>query len=235
MTRSRPATRLGVQDWLDAGLRLLVEEGVDALKVARLSSALGVTKGSFYWHFADIAAMKSALAQHCAEIHHGVATHFEGLGARPPRERLTAMSAMLADPRRRKVEAALRRWAEVDDQIAEAVAHLDRQVLRLATDAMREIGFAESEARARASMLLYAAIGYVHAQERVGTVSDTQMLTLIDLLTQQSMPRDDDTSIEPPPVVLGSQQPPPRSVPVDQTGDFEAGQCCSHSGQFEPG
>ena len=55
MAKAR-ATRLAVDDWIQAGYKVLAEEGIKSLKVGRLCTRLGVTKGSFYWHFADIAS-----------------------------------------------------------------------------------------------------------------------------------------------------------------------------------
>lgn len=37
--------------WLSEALELMRERGVDHVKVEPLASRLGVTKGSFYWHF----------------------------------------------------------------------------------------------------------------------------------------------------------------------------------------
>ena len=44
---------LSKEDWLRVALDVLNERGVDSVKVLPLSKALGVTRGSFYWHFKD--------------------------------------------------------------------------------------------------------------------------------------------------------------------------------------
>ena len=44
---------LGKADWIGAALNCLVSEGVEAIQITRLAKALGVTRGSFYWHFTD--------------------------------------------------------------------------------------------------------------------------------------------------------------------------------------
>src|SRR6478736_6663899 len=53
--------RLARSDWVTAGLRMLAERGIDAVAVEPLCQRLGVTKGSFYWHFADRAALHAAM------------------------------------------------------------------------------------------------------------------------------------------------------------------------------
>ena len=46
-------SRLSVDDWVQEGFRVLAEDGVKALTLGHLCTRLGVTKGSFYWHFSD--------------------------------------------------------------------------------------------------------------------------------------------------------------------------------------
>ena len=48
---SRPKTSLKAEDWLDEALKVLAKEGANAVAVEPLAKRLGVTKGSFYWHF----------------------------------------------------------------------------------------------------------------------------------------------------------------------------------------
>ena len=52
--------RLGRADWVDAALTAVVEGGLSAVSVERLSRSLGATKGSFYWHFANREALVEA-------------------------------------------------------------------------------------------------------------------------------------------------------------------------------
>ena len=46
-------TSLSPVDWEQAALEWIAEHGVAALKVEPLARRLGITKGSFYWHFTD--------------------------------------------------------------------------------------------------------------------------------------------------------------------------------------
>jgi AcrR family transcriptional regulator len=70
MARARATTnsRLSVDDWVQAGFAILAEEGIKALKIDRLCRRLGVTKGSFYWHFTAIAGYRAALVQARGEL-----------------------------------------------------------------------------------------------------------------------------------------------------------------------
>ena len=56
-----PNKRLGREDWIHAALGMLKERGVDGLKIVGLAERLGVTSGSFYWHFADRSDLLASL------------------------------------------------------------------------------------------------------------------------------------------------------------------------------
>src|SRR6266576_5658935 len=55
--------RLSVSDWMRAARVALLHNGPDGVRVEPLSRALGVTKGSFYWHFRDRADLLEALLE----------------------------------------------------------------------------------------------------------------------------------------------------------------------------
>ncbi|RYY87103.1 MAG: TetR/AcrR family transcriptional regulator, partial [Comamonadaceae bacterium] len=50
---AKTAPALQRADWVRAGMRILARSGVDAVLIPPLATELGVTKGSFYWHFAS--------------------------------------------------------------------------------------------------------------------------------------------------------------------------------------
>jgi AcrR family transcriptional regulator len=61
-TRKRSETpRLNREDWLAAAFMAVVNGGFDKVRVLMIADALGVTRGSFYWHFTDHAELVSAL------------------------------------------------------------------------------------------------------------------------------------------------------------------------------
>src|ERR1044071_6914972 len=68
MSRARAAARekpvrLDAAAWIAAGFDALADGGVDAVRVEPLAKALDITKGSFYWHFADRRALLDAMLQ----------------------------------------------------------------------------------------------------------------------------------------------------------------------------
>ncbi|MEI7514025.1 MAG: TetR/AcrR family transcriptional regulator [Betaproteobacteria bacterium] len=62
-TARTAAARLTRDAWLDAAFKAAVEHGFDGVRVLVLADTLGVTRGSFYWHFKDHADLIAALLE----------------------------------------------------------------------------------------------------------------------------------------------------------------------------
>lgn len=136
--------RLSAEDWARAGLRLLMTEGRHAVKISRLCADFGVTKGSFYWHFADFDALMAAIARLYFSRELDSARGLVAVEAMPVEERLETMAAMLVDSRAFEGEAAIREWARADDTVAAAVRDLDQRIRGVVHAAFVELGFSEA-------------------------------------------------------------------------------------------
>ena len=140
--RSDAATsRLTVDDWVQAGFAILAEEGIKALKIHRLCSRLAVTKGSFYWHFTDIAGYRSTLIEAWGELRDDDRRHFGEMAPIPPRERLSQMMSALLSARHWTLERAMREWARTDGAVAASVRAADQRILDAVRRAFLDFGF----------------------------------------------------------------------------------------------
>lgn len=155
-------SRLTVDDWLQAGYAIVADEGLHALKLDRLCNRLDVTKGSFYWHFADMAAYRQALIESWARLKDDERREIEQLSDAEPRERLSHMMASLTRPRHWTLERAMREWARSDQKVAAAVKAADRRLLKQVRQAFRDYGFDDDEADLRANTAFAAGIGLLH-------------------------------------------------------------------------
>ena len=63
---SQSTRKLTRTDWLAAALAALLKAGPEGVHVEPLATSLGVTKGSFYWHFEDLQALLSSVIDHWA-------------------------------------------------------------------------------------------------------------------------------------------------------------------------
>jgi AcrR family transcriptional regulator len=155
-------SRLSVDDWVQEGFRVLAEDGVKALTLGRLCTRLGVTKGSFYWHFSDMRAYREALIAAWAAVRDQDRGYFDDLVGEPPRQRLSRMMTALVGPRQWMLERAMREWARSEPAVAAAVRASDRSVVAAVRAAFLDDGFEPEQAEMRAAATFAAGIGFLH-------------------------------------------------------------------------
>ena len=184
MARSTAApARLSVDDWVAAALELLADEGLSGVKVDRLCQRLGVTKGSFYWHFSDLRSLLEAVAERWGTARDARRARFEELAAVEPHERLRLMTAELADQKEWSLERAVREWARTDERVRERVASSDRWVYQAMRRAFADLGFDAEQAELRAKTLFYAGVGYIYVGDQGSRGGRRQREGLLDILT----------------------------------------------------
>jgi len=151
--------QLTADDWVRAGFAALTDGGADALRIGRLCARLGVTKGSFYWHFSDMAEYRAALAGAWSTLNDERRLRIESIGETDSDKRLAALITELLDPEHFALERAMRVWALKDDTVATSVARCDRRVHRLVRQVLIEHGLDEAAADERAALVCAARIG----------------------------------------------------------------------------
>jgi len=163
MTPQRGAGhRRSVEDWIQAGFAILAEGGPMALRVDALCERLGVTKGSFYWHFADLPAYRAALVQAWASLQDADRRRFENMHDVEPRQRLRYMMDAVVTPRQYALERAMRVWAMADETVAASVRASDQRVLAAVHQAFLDSGFEAEEAGVRSVTFFAAGLGLLH-------------------------------------------------------------------------
>jgi AcrR family transcriptional regulator len=145
------------QDWIKAALDVLRDDGIERVRVEPLAAKLGVTKGSFYWHFVNRdalieAALDAWVARGTEAIIQDVAAEAAG-----PKAQLRALwqrvSRDSADDMR--TELAIRELGQRDDDVRERVRRVDERRMGFLRALFRAMGLKAPEAEAR-SLLLYS-------------------------------------------------------------------------------
>src|SRR5215211_7443077 len=125
LRRMKTTDQLSANDWLDQGLRTLSQKGFTALKAEPLAKAMGVSRGSFYWHFADIGAFHAALLKHWREV--AAEQVIAGLEASARDANPLALLLRGAFGSKQALEKAVRSWAAIDPKARAAVQAIDRR------------------------------------------------------------------------------------------------------------
>ena len=138
--------------WIEAGQRALATGGPDTVRIDALARALGVTRGSFYWHFADRDALLTALLdawQRCAtdDVIEGV----ERRGG-DTRARLRRAGALTFSPELLPIDLAVRGWARHDRAVAERLRRVDNRRMDYLRTLFGALGTDAEEVEARSTL-----------------------------------------------------------------------------------
>lgn len=158
MAKNNEISNLTRQDWINQGLRTLAESGVEAVRVEPLAKLMGITKGSFYWHFKNREDLLEAVLQEWVKLQtNSIIERVEGIGGNAVTKLLYLFELAVQDDGR--VENAIRAWATNDVKIVAILAQVDQRRLDYTKDLFLQIGFAPFEAMVRARMAYYALVG----------------------------------------------------------------------------
>jgi AcrR family transcriptional regulator len=159
---SRSAT-LHPSDWLAAAFSRLSDQGVESVRIEVLARDLGVSKGSFYWHFRDRGELLDRMLSRWESEELAWIEAEDDAGAATRWARIVAKTA---DAERVRSEVALRGWARRDSRVASRVAAIERKKAALIANVLREIGFTPSAADAWSEIVLMVCLGWLDRATR---------------------------------------------------------------------
>lgn len=154
-------------DWLQSALELFIAEGIDAVRITRLADDLGVTRGSFYWHFENREDLIDALVDFwrrkntpaitqsvddAASLAEGIFRFFE-----------TCIDTSLFDPR---LDLAIREWSRRSEAIRTLVDQEDAARIEALCRFYLRFGYPMPSALIRARVLYFSQIGFYAIEVR---------------------------------------------------------------------
>lgn len=158
MDKKSDLSNLSRQDWVDQGLKVLANGGVEKVRIEPLAKLMGVTKGSFYWHFKNREELLDAILHDwIASQTSSIIEHVDKIDGDATTKLLHLFELAIEDDG--QVENALRAWSANDAKIAEALAQVDRRRLDYTRDLFLAVGFDPIEAMVRARMIYYSLVG----------------------------------------------------------------------------
>jgi AcrR family transcriptional regulator len=148
------AERSGERQWIEAAIRHLAKANVDDIRIEELSRELGVSKGSFYWHFRNREHLLDRVLEYWLDRATLQVTRWAREGQPGAREKLARILSLpaKAPPEKRgaDLEMAIRSWARRDVRAADMVQKVDGIRAEFLHELMRELGFEGDEVRRRA-------------------------------------------------------------------------------------
>lgn len=178
----RSGDRLTRGDWIFAGLSALARAGSGALKADMLAKLLGVSRGSFYWHFDDLSAFHGAVLEAWEERATSQVIVAVESAAASSTDRLMKLARLVfsADG---SLERQVRSWA-AHDPVASAAQHrVDRRRVAYVKTLFISVGFEEPQATLRARVMYLALIGQFVAGRKLA-LRRSEIDAMLEVLTK---------------------------------------------------
>ena len=183
MADSQTLSRLS---WLEAGQRLLRNDGPRGVKLRRLAAALKISTGSFYHHFADFDDFLGALAAHYSGAQLKQGLEQISRESSDPYERLLAAARHAQVNDLPRLAIAMRAWAHSEPRALAAVRALDEALLAFLSQCLTGMGHDADQAAMRAHLMLASASVDVRQGDRRGR---DQALATVAFICKAGLPR----------------------------------------------
>ena len=151
----RGAENLTREDWIAAAWEMLGESGVEGVRVEPLAKKLGVTKGSFYWHFKGRQDLLDSLLDRWFAIW-DERTLSDVQAAASPADKIWGLFRSVIGRASRGQTVSLRIWSHRNPEIARRIDERDTERLAFLMEHLQSIGYSAAEARVRGQ--IYQAI-----------------------------------------------------------------------------
>ena len=157
-----PAARTAA-DWEGAALAAIAAHGLRSLAIPDLARTLGVTKGSFYWHFRGIRELVEAAMRRWEEMDRELLEELSAIA--DARERLTALFVQSMEKQQaHALYVALA--GSSDAQVAASIRRISDRRLKFLVDAYRQLGLNAADAREQALLAYTAYVGALHLRQQ---------------------------------------------------------------------
>ncbi len=149
--------RLTADDWISFALKALAHEGFAVLRADVLARKMGISRGSFYWHFADLATFHARVIAHWKQVAtEAIINDIERYET--PAERLDALLRH-GFGHGGSLETRVRIWAENNREAARAVNEVDQRRRIYMERLLQDAGVAAPLAATRAQLLYWTYLG----------------------------------------------------------------------------
>jgi AcrR family transcriptional regulator len=153
VTNSRQRIRRSRDEWLAAALEVLSRDP-SHLRIDEIANQLGVSKGSFYWHFEDRTAFAVALAEYWKDtLTESIRDTVHSMQG-SPHERLLTLMKLIEESGVGKHDLAVRAWARHEQAVLPIVRQVDRMRLKEVRNIFSDMGFEDPELAMRVRLFV---------------------------------------------------------------------------------
>ena len=132
-------------DWLAGALEVLATEGQSGLQIRELATRMGVSSGSFYWHFENRADFMLQLTEFWEEITTNRIAQEIRSSSGDAKAKLLELMYAIDDGNLSKYDVPMRAWATHDPGVAKVVKRVDKLRSSVVQQLFQEMGFSGNE------------------------------------------------------------------------------------------
>lgn len=169
-------------EWAWAGFKALAKHGLEGVKVEKLAKLLGISKGPFYWRYANRDALLSEML--------GLWKHFtvwvieQNSVPLTPRGRIESLAEGLVQVNWRgvdvvRVESAIRAWALSDANAAIVVSEVDRMRVGFLETQLCAMGVPAAKALTLAQAVYLGLGGFYAAHQYTPEIANERALRVL--------------------------------------------------------
>lgn len=149
--------------WLDAAFELLLESGVDSVRILPLAKRLNVSRTSFYWFFKDREALLDALVERWREKNtQGMVRQTKAYAESIVEAILNVFDCWLdSELFDSQLEFAMRSWGLQSNEVSREVDAADETRIEALTRMFERHGYEALAANVRARTIYLTQIGYI--------------------------------------------------------------------------
>ncbi len=151
--------RLSREDWLRGALELMSVAGVEGVKIVPLAEQLGVTSGSFYWHFKNRRELYDALLDYWEREMTDAAIETAKEVPGPPKERIWHLMDQVMTDGMARYDLAIWHWSQSDSKARRVFKRALKKRFSFATWMYSEAGFPNEQAEIRGRMMVIYMMG----------------------------------------------------------------------------
>lgn len=172
--------KLGKIDWIKSGFRALCVGGANAIRVEVLAREIGTTKGSFYWHFKDLADLQIAMLDYWQN--HGTTQVIDIAEeiANPKEAILDIVARAIVGPPEEVggiiAEVAIRDWGRWNDLANARIIHVDKSRIDYLSELFQKSGYDAATAKQKAQILYSTYVGAMHLRATGNEVKDALLI-----------------------------------------------------------
>jgi len=164
---------LTAEDWQEAALNVIAHNGVAGVAVEPLARELGVTKGSFYWHFSNrMDLVKQALCRWRSNDKKLVEEKI--LPIKDPKERLLAWFKISAEPFQTHLIYSTLLADRSHAIISKILKEVTLERLAYLQSSYKEMGYDNKQAKSQSLLAYSVYVGFLHMSKTLyGSLPDS--------------------------------------------------------------